>query len=88
MHGVERANGLDRERAADSRKNRISDTDDVATTGEHLKATDRGAFVYLTQPPGGAPPEDGAGGVGESQRGRHSLTRLAYRRPGCRITFT
>ena len=87
MHSVERANGFHREGAADSRENRVSHTDEVAPTREHLEPTYRGAFVSLAQPSGGAPAEDGAGGFGKRQRGRDPLTLRAYRRPGCHITL-
>ena len=87
MHCVEGANGFHREGAADSRKNRVSDPDQVATTREDLEAAYRSAFVCLSQPPGGAPAEDGAAGFRNGQRGRHSLPLRAYRRPGCRIAL-
>ena len=87
MHGVKGANGLYREGAANSRKNRIRDTDEGATTREHLEPACRGAFVGLTQPPGATPAEDGAGRFGQGQRGRDSLPRRANRRPGRRITL-
>ena len=87
MYSVERTNGFDREGAADSRKNRVRDTDEVATTREHLEPTCRGAFVSLAQPSGGAPAEDGAGSFGERQHGRDPLTLRAYRRSGRHITL-
>ena len=87
MHGVERAKGFYREGAADSCENRVCDTNEVATTREHLEPTCRGAFITLTQAPGGAPAEDGAGSFGKRQRGGDPLTLCAYRRPGCLITL-
>lgn len=82
MHRVERANGFYREGAADSRENRVSDADEVATAREHLEPTCRGAFISLTQAPGGASAEDGASSFGKRQRGGDPLTLRAYRRPG------
>ena len=87
MHGVKRANGLHWEGAGDSREHRVSHTDEVATPCEHLEPTRRGAFVSLAQPPGGAPPEDGAGRFGKRQRRRDPPTLRAYRRPGRHITL-
>jgi len=87
MHGIERANGFHREGAADSRKNCVSDTDEVATTREYLESPYRGAFISLTQPPGGAPAKDGAGSFGECQRGRDPPPLRADRRPGCHVTL-
>ncbi len=87
MHGVEGANGLHREGAANSRQNRVRNRDQVATTCENLEPAYRGAFVGLTHPPAGPPAEDGAGRFGKGQGGRDSLPGRANRRPGCRITL-
>ena len=70
MHGVERPNGFHRERAADTRKDIVGHTDDVATAREDLESTSRGAFVRLAQSPAGARAKDGAGRLGERHRGR------------------
>lgn len=79
MDGVRRANGFYREGAGDSRENRVRDVNEVATTCEHLEPTCRGAFIRLTQAPGGALAEDGAGSLGKRQSGGDPLTLCAYR---------
>lgn len=65
MHGVKGANGIHWEGAANSRENRVRDTDEGATAREHLEPTGRSAFVGRTQPPGATPAEDGAGRFGQ-----------------------
>ena len=87
MHGVERANGLYRKGAADSCEHRVRDTNEVATTREHLEPACRGAFISLTQAPGGAPAEDGAGRFGKRQCGGDPQTLRTYRRSGCHVTL-
>ena len=87
MHGAERPNGFHRERAADTRKDLVGHTDDVATAREYLESTSRGALGGLAQSPAGARAKDGAGRLGERQRGRDPPPLRANRCPRRRIAL-
>ena len=85
MDGIERANWLHRERAADPSENRVCDTDEVTATREDVEPAYCGALVRLTQPPGGAPADDGASRFRKRECRRDTSAGGADRRPRGRI---